>query len=133
MPTIHLEAQISSDELIHAVSQLTGVELDILAERILTLRAQRHTPHLPRVESDLLLKINAGLADETWKRYSRLSASLRDETITAEEHRELLQLIDVVETDNAKRIGHLVELAGLRGLTLETLMSSLGIGPRSHA
>ena len=133
MATIQLNAQVSSDELLRAASQIDSSELNILADRILTLRAQRRVSNLTLAETDLLLKINIGLSDETWKRYNDLKTRLHEETISAEEHRELLSLIDNVETDNAKRLGHLVELAGLRGTTLDSLMRSLGIGPHTHA
>lgn len=133
MATIQLNAQVSSDELLRAASQLDSSELNILADRILTLRAQRRVSNLTLAETDLLLKINLGLSNETWKRYNDLKTRLHEETISTEEHRELLSLIDDVETDNAKRLGHLVELAGLRGTTLDSLMRSLGIGPHTHA
>ena len=133
MATIQLNAQVSSDELLRAASQLDSSELNILADRILTLRAQRRVSNLTLAETDLLLKINIGLSDETWKRYNDLKTRLHEETISGEEHRELLSLIDDVEADNAKRLGYLVELAGLRGTTLDSLMRSLGIGPHTHA
>ncbi len=97
------------------------------------LRAERRAPHLSPEESDLLLKINTPLPEETWKRYSKLQAGLKADKLTKAEYAELLQLIDVVELDNAERIGHLIELARLRGTTLDVLMKSLGIGPRPHA
>ena len=133
MATIQLNAQVSSDELLRAASQLDSSELNILADRILTLRAQRRVSNLTLAETDLLLKINLGLSNETWKRYNYLKDRLHGETISAAEHSELLNLIDDVEKDNAKRLGYLVELAGLRGTTLDSLMRSLGIGPHTHA
>lgn len=132
MPTIQVKAQISAQELIDAASQLDEPELEAVADRLLTMRAERRAPHLLQKESDLMLKISAGLPEETWRRYTSLYAKLEPDTITAEEHTELRQLINVVEIDNARRIGHLVELARLHGTTVEALMKSLGIGPRSH-
>ncbi len=133
MPTIQVKAQISAQELIDAAGQLDGPELEAVSDRLLALRAERRAPHLPHEEADLLLKINTPLPEETWRRYTSLYAKLDPDTITAEEHAELLQLINVVEMDNARRIRHLIELARLRGTTLDALMKSLGIGPRSHA
>ena len=133
MPTIQLIAQISSDELLRAASQLDSAELNILADRILTLRAQRRFSSLTLTETELLLKINVGLPEGTWKRYSYLKAQLSTEKISAQEHIELLNLIDVVEGDNARRLGYLAELSDLRGTTLDVVMQSLGIGPHAHA
>jgi len=89
--------------------------------------------HFAREEADLVLKINTPLPEETWNRYSKLQTGLKADALTTEEYAELLQLIDVVEMDNAQRIGHLVKLARLRGTTLDALMQTLGIGPRTHA
>ena len=133
MPTIQVHAQISAQELIDAAGQLDGPELEAVSDRLLMMRASRYAPHLAQAESDLLLKINMGLPEEIWQRYTKLYAKLEPGTITDEEHAELLKLIDIVELDNARRIGHLIELARLRGTTLDALMASLGIGPRSHA
>lgn len=95
-------------------------------------RATPAAPHLPAREAELLERINAGLPPETWQRYSALTRRREAETITDDEYAELLQLIDVVEADNAERIGHLIALARLRHTTLDALMRSLGIGPRAH-
>jgi hypothetical protein len=133
MPTIQIKAEISAQELIDAAGQLDGPEFETVAERMLMMRAERRAPHLSHEETDLLLQINTPLPEETWQRYSSLYAKLEPDTITQGEHAELLHLIDVVEMDNARRIGHLIELAELRGTTLPDLMQSLGIGPRAHA
>ena len=133
MPTIQVKAHISAQELIEAAGQLDSSELEAVSDRLLTMRASRYAPHLAQAESDLLLKINMALPEEIWQRYTSLYAKLEPDTITDEEHAELIQLINVVEVDNARRIGHLIELARLRGTTLDALMASLGIGPRSHA
>jgi len=133
MPTIQVKAQISAQELIDAAGQLDGPELEAVSDRLLVMRAERRAPHLSYEETELLLKINTPLPEETWRRYTSLYAKLDPDTITAEEHAELLRLINVVEMDNARRIGHLIELARLRRTSLDALMKSLGIGPRSHA
>ena len=127
------ETTISPDALLQEVSQFSDAALDNLFDRVLLLRAERRAPHLSGQETELLLKINIPLPEPTWKRYIELYAKLRADTLTESEDEELLQLIDIVEVDNAERIGHLVKLANLRGMTLEALMKSLGIGPRSHA
>jgi len=133
MPTTQVKAQVSAQELIDAAGQLDGTELDAVTDSLLVLWAGRRAPHLSREETDLLLKINAPLPVEMWQRYSDLYAKLEPDMITPEEHGELKELIDVVEMDNARRIGNLIELARLRGTTLDALMKSLEIGPRPHA
>lgn len=132
MSTVQHELSSPSKELLQEVSCLNGPVLDKLLDQVLVLRAERRAPHLSRQETDLLLKINTPLPEETWRRYNSLYAKLKPDTITPEEYTELKELINAVEMDNAGRIGNLIELSRLRGTTLDALMKSLGIGPRSH-
>ena len=83
-----------------------------------------------RRESELLKEINVGLPEKTWVRYDHLIEKRRAETLTSDEHRELIRLTNSVEEDHAHRMTLLVELARLRNVPLETTMSQLGIQPR---
>ena len=123
---------VSSEALLQEVSQFSDAALDRFFDQILRLRAERRAPHLSEQETELLLKINTPLPEQTWKRYTTLYAKMRADSISKTEYAGLLKLIDVVEMDNTERIGQLIELANLRGTTLEALMESLGIGPRAH-
>ena len=49
------------------------------------------------------------------------------EEINAEEHQELLGLIDRVEKADADRLQSLIELSQLRQVSLDTVMNQLGI------
>lgn len=84
-------------------------------------------PHSPQSESELLQHINEGLPAETWRQYHALIASRDAGTLTADDQKMLVGLIDKVEIAHARRMGYLVELANLRGTTLDELMDSLGI------
>ncbi len=132
MPAAIQEPAVSPEVILQEVSQFSDAALDKFFNQVALLRAKRRAPHLSEQETELLLKINTPLAEQTWKRYTKLYAKMRAASISKAENAELLQLIDVVEMDNAERIGHLIELANLRGTTLEALMKSLGIGPRAH-
>ncbi|MBI3922993.1 MAG: STAS/SEC14 domain-containing protein [Armatimonadetes bacterium] len=127
------EAQVSSDELLQAVRQLSLSELERFVSEVMTLQAQRKAPSLPQVEAELLLRINQGLPTEVRERYNRLIAKRRSETLTPEEHAELLRLGEQVETLEAQRVERLAELAQLRKTTLPALMQSLGIRTPEYA
>ncbi len=76
-------------------------------------------------EAELLQKINQGLLPEVRKRHAELNAKLHEETITPEEHQELLQLVDRIELADAERLQHLIELARIRNVSVDTLMNQL--------
>jgi hypothetical protein len=129
----HLQVEATPDQLLQAVAQLPPDELTNFVERVLTLRAERVAPHLTRDEASLLLRINRALSLELQRRYDELVASRRAETLTPEEHAELLQLTDDIERFEADRVEALAELAGLRATTVTDLMRSLGIEPPPYA
>ena len=54
-------------------------------------------------------------------------SQLFDETLTQEEHGELLDLVDIIEKADADRLKRRIELARLRNTTLDPLVDQLGI------
>jgi hypothetical protein len=118
MPTIQVEAQLSTDELLKAVDQLSASELERFTSQVLALRARRQVPSLPQAEAELLLKINRGLPFQFQRRYDELIAKRRAESLTLDEVDELVGLTDEVENLQARRIEYLSELARLRRTSL---------------
>lgn len=133
MPTVQIEADLSSEKLLEAAQQLTPSELDEFVEKVINLRAKRIAPSLSHTESELLLKINEGVPEHIQKRLNELREKQRAEILTQEEYSELLQLINQVENIDAQRVRYLAELAQLRGKSVRTLMEELGIHPPDYA
>lgn len=121
------------DELLNGVAQLDTPELEQFISQVLTLRAKRIAPSLPEEEARLLEKINQGLPPDVQQRYDELTAKRRAETLTPEEHEELLDLIDRIEQADAERVQALAELAQRRGVSITTLMAELGIRRPAYA
>ncbi|WP_228049073.1 MULTISPECIES: STAS/SEC14 domain-containing protein [unclassified Nodularia (in: cyanobacteria)] len=122
-----VELQLSSEDLIKAVEQLSQADLKQFISQVIALQAQRTAPSLMQQESELLLKINQGISLDIQNYYNDLIAKREAETLTDEEYRELLSLTEQIEKQQAQRIEYLVELANLRGISLNALMESLGI------
>lgn len=133
MTIILVQAQVSQDELMKGVEQLSQPELEQFVATVLTLQAQRKAPVLAEDEAHLLLKINQGIPPELQQRYAVLIEKRCNEELTAEEYNELLHLTDAVETLETQRIQHLAELAQLRRVSLRQLMLDLGIVPPPYA
>ncbi len=106
MSTIQVEVQLSPKELLKAVEQLSLPDLERFVSEVLLLQAQRHAPSLPQTEAELLLKINRGIPVDM-KHYNELIAKRQAETLTPEEHSQLIQLTEQIERLEAKRIGYL--------------------------
>ena len=133
MATVQVEAQLSSSELLKAVGQLSQSELEQFVFQVIALQAQRKAPRLPRVEAQLLLKINRGVPPDIQPRYDELVAKRRAGTLTQSEHAELLRLTDRMEQLEAKRVEYLARLARLRKTSLTALMQDLNIRPPAYA
>ena len=133
MSTIQVKTELPFDELLKAVEQLNLADLEQLLSQIIALQAQRKASSLSKTETELLLKINQGLPVKVQQRFDELVAKRQAETLTAEEHQELLQLTDQIEKADAQRVQDLAELARLRGLSLTALLEELGITPPNYA
>jgi hypothetical protein len=82
-----------------------------------------------RGENELLEEINRGFPVEHWERYGELVEKLRGETLTSEEHAEMLSMIRIREEANVHRIQCLAELAKRRKVPMRVLMEQMGIEP----
>ena len=106
--------------------------LSAVEERLRQRHSEQNVPHLSIAESELMRKINAGLSVETWQQYRELRAKCQAETLTPEEHQILIKLSDQVEMDYAQRLGFVLELSRLHGISLEEQMKALGIPQYSY-
>lgn len=132
MSTIQIKSEVSLDELLNGVEQLSTSELKQFVSQVLVLLARRRAPSMPKDEAELLQKINQGLPPEVQQRFDELTAKRRAETLTPDEYQELLNLIDRIEQSDAKRVEYLAELAQLRNIPIRTLMKELGIRPPAY-
>jgi hypothetical protein len=107
--------------------------IESLVETIHTLSHEEQTilwqklDYAPTTESILLQKIALTLPPITQQRYNDLRAKLPDETLTPQEHQELLDLTDTVEQFDADRLQHLLALAQFRQVSLPELLQQLNI------
>lgn len=129
MPTLKIEAQISSLDLLQAVQQLSQPELEQFIEQILQLKAQRIAPNLSTNESELLIKINQDLPQELQNIYQTLIEKRNQEILTESEYQQLLELTEQVEKYQAQRLEYLTQLAQMRQLSLTNLITQMGLQP----
>ncbi len=125
MTTVQIE--LPFDELLKAVEQLSLPDLERLTQQVVKLRAQQQTHVLPHGEAELLLKINASIPANLQARCDELIAKRQAETLTPDEHQELIRLTDQFGELNVHRLEYLTELAHLRQTSLTALMKDLGI------
>lgn len=127
MPANSFPGKWSSNDVLKAVEEMPPQEVEQLYLRVRKLRAQRRGGGMPAREAALLTRINRGFSEAWWNRYHQLVEKLRAETLTKDEHRQLLRLSDQLEKREVKRLQALVQLSKLRNRLLRTLMQDLGL------
>lgn len=135
MPTVQISRQIelNVDEILSSVAQLNVADLEQFVSQVSTILARRRAPSLSERETILLQKINNGTPGPVRQQYHLLDAKRRNETLTEAEHNQLLLLIEQIERSDAERLASLIELAQLRGITVDALMHQLGIRAPAYA
>jgi hypothetical protein len=127
MPVIQVETSV--DQILQAVKQLSTTELDTFLTQVIALRARHQAESLSDRETALLTRINQGLSTGEAARYAVLIERRDTEVLSSAEHNELVTLSDELEILQAERVKALIQLADVRGISLDTLMQQLGIGP----
>ncbi len=121
--------QVESNQLVNAALQMPEDEFQRFVTELFTVKARTKTPTLSERESGLLPRINQGLAAADANRMRALVAKRQSYTITETELQELIGLTDESERLNVERMKALLELARLRGVTLDEVMKQLQIRP----
>lgn len=132
MTVIEMKMEVSLPVLLKGVEQLSTPELENFVAEVLSIQAKRRAPSLPKEEAVLLQRVNQGLPVATQQRFDHLNEKRRDETLTDEEHQELLALIEQIEESDVQRVKYLGQLAQLRNVSLPVLMKQLGLGEHAH-
>jgi hypothetical protein len=129
MTTIPLNLSPDLEQKLRAEAAKEGIEPDCYIVNALQERFQSNPMLEKATEADLLQQINIGFSAETWAQYHTLIAKRHAETLSPQEHAELIQLSDRLEKLNVVRIQAFIQLANLRNQPLSDLMQTLGISP----
>ena len=115
------------NEIISKAEKLSFAELTALSKKIIEIQTKRMTDDLPLEEVLLLEKIRKQLPPKVSERFTILKAKRATENLTEAEYQEYLDLIEVVEMDNAEKVKHVGTLALLRNRPMLELGKELGI------
>ena len=129
---VNSQISLTIPEVLKGISQLETAELEAFLQTVGGILARRKSPHLTTRESELLQTINNGYALELQPRYKILSKKLQQEQITETEHEELTDLITLMEQKNVEWLQAMLELAQIRGVSLEMLMQQLKLPLRNY-
>ena len=122
-----IQSSVTFNEIITKAEKLSFVELTQLSKKIMQIQAERMADDLPLEEVLLLEKIRKELPFEIKERFQILKEKRATETLTDTEYQEYLDLIEIVEMDNAEKVKHVGALALLRNRPMLELGKELGV------
>ncbi|MGH9799680.1 MAG: hypothetical protein ACRD82_04885 [Blastocatellia bacterium] len=94
--------------------------------------AEPEAPRLSRKESELFLKISQTLPADQQQRHQELRQKREDETLTAEEHAELMVFVEEIQQIWIERLQAVHDLAKLRKVSPREMMRQLGVDPEKY-
>ena len=128
MTAINVQLEITPDQLLQGIEQLDQTQLAWLSARLNILQQKkREDNHREERISDLLQLINRNLPSQSLDHYDSLNTKFQQQTLSSTEHQQLLQYVEQIESLNAERIGYMIELASLWGITFQQVADRLGL------
>jgi hypothetical protein len=127
MPTVHGPAQLTVEDLMAAIKQLSPVEWREFQHQLSQWQEQNGIGE--QTETTLLARIQeaSALPEAEQHRLTQLRRKRQAEELTATEESELRALWQRVEQMNVGRLEALTRLARQRNTEVKTLMRELGI------
>ncbi|MCP4418960.1 MAG: hypothetical protein GY805_20275 [Chloroflexi bacterium] len=123
-----VQVEVSPNALLKAVEEMSLDDLNEFVNAMLLVRARRIAPSITTNETELLDRINKTVLSPLEKeRMRKLSDMLAEESITEEEHQELIDLTDKSELLNVERLTAVSQLATLRQKPFRDVMMELGL------
>lgn len=135
MPLISIKPsiQIDLEAIVDGLTELDTSELEAFADEVNTLLAQRKAPSLSKEETQLIARINQGIPLEVVERFQQLRDKQSGSSLNSREKEELADLVDKMESQEAKRLEDMITLAGIWKVSVDELRIRLGIqAPEPH-
>lgn len=130
MTTVEIKPQVRGgmEEILEGKSKLDNKKFERFRKQVNNLWSERKSKAFQKKEKLLLAAISRPLLSEkVQKRYEQLQSKLEQESISPAGHEEFLKLIDEMEKNGVKRQESMIELAGLRNISLDDLLQQLNM------
>jgi uncharacterized protein YqeY len=104
-----------------------------LNQYIAGLIREKVSPPKPKIssltadETRLFQVINKGFSTDFWTKLRYLDKKRQEMTLTESENIELIEMAEKMESANVERLKALIELAAIRQIDLDILMTQLGL------
>ncbi len=134
MSKITIQSEIDAKMLLAGVANLKVSELEAFIEELRGIVIKKKAKSKKYQDAALLAKHNETILSKTKrKRHADLYEKLENDTITEKEREEFLSLSKEESSLRNERVKLLIQIATLRGVSLNDLMSELGLKPIEDA
>lgn len=119
------------EQLLKEVARLKTPDLDTFKAKFDKLFTQKKPPSYSKKEKELINKIkNGGPSQDFLKKFDQLAYKLEQETMTPQENKTFLELVEVTEKWSYQRLLLVKELAKLWDMQVLDVFKRLKITPR---
>jgi hypothetical protein len=129
-----MNSQPTLSEILDGASRLGAEDFEKLYKKIAILHVQRSgISPMPQEEVELLEQINKGFPSTKLERLRFLDWKLETSDLNEKEALESLRLATAFENYTVRRLQLLIQLADLRKVSVDALMTQLELTPLDHA
>lgn len=127
--SLTIQLPVTTEHSLRESATREGMSLERYIAQLLTITSITKTPKKkkPLTEDELFKYCQLDIQTADLEAYHRLKTLFKTDKITENERENLIQLNDLIEVAHAKRMGYVLQLAQLRKVSLEKMMSDLGI------
>ncbi len=126
--SIILNLPTTIENQLKALANQQGISLERYALQLLAStmgKKERQKKQKALTEAELLQRVELGVLPEDLEDFHRLKALFDAKIITEPERQRLIQLNDIIEIAHAERLKFVLELAKLKGVSFDDMMTTL--------
>lgn len=129
MTTVKITSNITFDELINGVLQLSTTDFEIFIQKVNELRQPNTSADKDQKEERLIQQIKGQLSKKQLKRLQFLEQKNHEKVLTKAETQEMNDFVKLIEQIHTQRILAIGMLAQLRKTTIEEVSKEFGFQP----
>ena len=132
--SLTIQIPVTTEHYLREIAKRQGMSLEHYISQLLTdtsISTLNKKGKKSITEIDLLQKIQLNIQADDLHEFYRLTQLLKAGKITEKERETLIQLNDLVEIAHAKRMQYVLQLAKLRKVSFDKILTDLGINQPS--
>ena len=132
--SLTIQIPVTTEHYLREIAKRQGMSLEHYISQLLTdtsISTLNNKGKKSITEIDLLQKIQLNIQADDLHEFYRLTQLLKSGKITEKEKETLIQLNDLVEIAHAKRMQYVLQLAKLRKVFFDKILTDLGINQPS--